>query len=171
MWRLLKRFFGGNERLRYRRNIETALALNRRGEVRRDGLTLKNVCGRLEIEWVAREIHPSDRDLRRDEKATLFVEQCLSDTEVALYRLIEQLESIDIIEVRVLAPSCEHVIIAGTVLRSELDQSKGLSPGMRPKELGLSYRLAGQQFENVDADRIMQRPVCMELFRSAAAEL
>lgn len=29
MWRLLKRFLGASERLRYRRNIETALALNR----------------------------------------------------------------------------------------------------------------------------------------------
>src|SRR5208282_2858261 len=99
---LLQRFFGASERLQYRRNIETALALNRGGEVRSDGLNLKDACCRLEIERSAREVHPCDRDLPPDEKATLFVEQCLSDTEAALYRLFEQLASIDIIDLRVL---------------------------------------------------------------------
>ncbi len=154
MWRLLRRFFGANERLRYRRNIEAALALNRRGEVRRDGLSLKNACIRLEIEWVARDIHPWDRDLPPEEKATLFVEQCLSDTEATLHRLFERLASINIVELRVLAPSREHAVIAGTVLRSELDQLRGPSPGIRLKQLGLSYRLAGNRFELLEAGRI-----------------
>jgi hypothetical protein len=142
--------FLANQRLRYRRNIETALALNRRGEVRCDGLCLKNTSNRLAIEWVARDIHPWDRELPPEEKATLFVEQCLSDTEAALHRLFEQLASIDIIELTVLAPSHEHAIIAGTVIRSELYQLKSLSPGMRLNQLGLHYRLMGSHFEALD---------------------
>src|SRR5260370_24632485 len=95
-----------------------------------------------------RDIHPSDRDLPPEEKATLFVEQCLSDTKAALHRLFEHLASIDIVELRVLARSREHAVIAGAVLRSELDQLSGLSPGMRLKHLGLCYRLTGNHFEH-----------------------
>ena len=84
MWRLLKRFFCSNERLRYQHNIEIALALNRRGEVRSDGLRLKNTSNRLTIEWSARNIHPWDRDLEPEQRAALFVEQCLDDTEAGL---------------------------------------------------------------------------------------
>jgi hypothetical protein len=156
--------------LRYRRNIETALALNRRGEVRRDGLSLKNACSRLEIEWVARDIHPWDRDLPPEEKATLFVEQCLSDTEAALHRLFEHLASIDIVELRVLAPSREHAVIAGTVLRSELDQLSGLSPGMRLKQLGLCYRLTGNHFELLDAEGVPQQDALSEAHATLANE-
>jgi hypothetical protein len=148
MWRVLKRFFA--EGSQYRRNIETALALNRRGEVRRDGLRLRSAINRLAIEWVARDIHPWDRELQPGAKATLFVEQCLSDTEDAVYRLVDRLPSIDLIDVRVLDPSCEYAIICGSVLRTEPNKSKVLSPAMRVKLLGLNYRLLGSHFEALD---------------------
>jgi hypothetical protein len=152
MWRLLMRFFCSNERLRYQHNIEIALALNRRGEVRSDGLRLKNTSNRLTIEWSARDIHPWDRDLQPEQRAALFVEQCLDDTEAGLYRLFEQSAPIDIIEVEVLAPSCEYVIIAGRVSRSELNQVRGSSPGMRLKQLGFNYRLMGSYLEALDPE-------------------
>ena len=120
MWRMLRRFW--DEGSQYRRNIETALALNRRGEVRRDGLRLRSAINRLAIEWVARDIHPWDRELQPAAKATLFVEQCFSDTEAAIYRLFDQLPSIDLIDVRVLDPWGEYTIIGGSVLRTELNK-------------------------------------------------
>jgi hypothetical protein len=145
MWRVLKRFFDVGSQ--YRRNIETALALNRRGEVRRDGLRLRSAINRLEIEWIVRDIHPWDRELQPSAKATQFVEQCLADTEDAVYRLFDRLPSIDLIDVRVFHPSREYTIISGSVLRTELNKSKVLSPAMRVKLLGLNYRLMGSHFE------------------------
>ncbi len=107
-----------------------------------------------------RDIHPSDRDLPPEEKASLFVEQCLSDTKAALHRLFEHLASIDIVELRVLARSREHAVIAGAVLRSELDQLSGLSPGMRLKHLGL--RLTGNHFELLDAEGVPRQDALSE---------
>jgi hypothetical protein len=144
----MKRFFG--EGSHYLQDIETALALNRRGEVRRDGLRLRNAINRLAIEWFARDIHPWDRELQPAAKATLFVEQCLSDTEAAIYRLFDQLPSIDLIDVRVLDPACEYTIIGGSVLRTDLNKSKVQSPAMRVKLLGLNYRLMGSHFAALD---------------------
>jgi hypothetical protein len=43
-------------------------------------------------------------------------------------------------------------IITGTVLRTDLEQLRGLRPGRRLKELGLNYRLTGQSFERAVAD-------------------
>jgi hypothetical protein len=40
------------------KGINNALSLHRRGEGRRDGLTLTQVSHRLEIEWRTRDIHP-----------------------------------------------------------------------------------------------------------------
>ncbi len=157
MWRSLKRFLCNTERRRFLRNIHTALALNLRHEVRPDGLCLRSVCNRLEVEWWARNVHPWDRDLPADQKATLFVEQCLSDTDAAISRLFNRLPSVDVIEFRVLARSSERTIIAGTALRREFEQLTISSPGMRLKQLGLSYRLAGHDFEILEAGRIPRR--------------
>jgi hypothetical protein len=156
MWRSLKRFLRNTERRRFLRNIHTALALNLRHEVRTDGLCLRSVCNWLEVEWWARSVHPWDRVLPADQKATLFVEQCLSDTDAVISRLFDQLPSVDVIELRVLASS-ERTIIAGTALRREFEQLTISSPGMRLKQLGLSYRLAGHHFEALEAGRIPRR--------------
>lgn len=67
-------------RVRIRRRVIKALALNQRGEARRDGLALNYFRDRLEIEWQARNIHPWDRDLPPARVARLFAEQCLDDT-------------------------------------------------------------------------------------------
>jgi hypothetical protein len=68
----------------------------------------------------------------------------------AIYRLFDRSPSIDLIDVRVLDPSCEYTIIGGCVLRTELNKSKVLSPAMQVKLLGLNYRLLGSHFEALD---------------------
>lgn len=134
---------------RYRRGIEHALALNLRGEVREDGLTLSRVLSRLEIEWYARDIHPwdRDRDLSWEDRAYKFVQQCLSDTEAAISRLFARLPQLDTIDVRVLEPKSQRLIIAGTVSRSELEKNESLSVGMRLMLSGITFRLSGWNFD------------------------
>jgi hypothetical protein len=135
--------------IRYRRGIEHALALNLRGEVREDGLSLSRVLNRLEIEWYARDIHPwdRDRDLPPEDRAYLVVQQCLSDTEAAISRLFENLPQVDVIEARVLEPKSKIPIIAGTVCRSGFERNDGLSVGMRLMLSGVTFRLSGWYFD------------------------
>jgi hypothetical protein len=80
-----------------RQQIENALALQRRGEVRGDGLTLTQVSHHLEIEWRAREIHPWDRVSESEERELLFSEQSVADTDAALSRLFDKLPELDVI--------------------------------------------------------------------------
>jgi hypothetical protein len=138
--------------LRYGRGIEQALALNLRDEVRGDGLALSRALSRLEIEWYARDIHPWDRErgLSPEEKAYLFVQQCLRDTEAAISRLFERLPQVDIIEARVLEPKSKMPIIAGTVSRSGLEKNDQLSAGMRLMLSGVTFRLSGWSFDALD---------------------
>src|SRR5579864_776789 len=73
---------------RYKHDIERALALHLRGEVRSDGLNPTSLATHLEIEWRARDIHPWDRGLLSPaQRAAAFVKQSLADTEAAIYRL------------------------------------------------------------------------------------
>jgi len=120
-----------------------ALALYRRGEARNDGLTLDHVCSRLEITWLARNIHPWDRDCPRAESETLFAEQALADTEAAVWRIFESLPHIDVIELSVLEPTSGALIATGAVHRSASNAARSplLSVGMRLRELGITYRL------------------------------
>lgn len=90
-----------------RQGTKNALALHRRGEVRRDGLTLVQASHRLEIEWRARDIHPCDRGCKGAEYELEFTEQSLADTEAALSRLFKELPEIDVIEFRVIHPMYE----------------------------------------------------------------
>jgi hypothetical protein len=133
--------------LRYRRGIERALALHLRDEVRSDGLNLKKLTNRLEIEWCARDIHPWDRHEPPDQRAWLFVRQCLTDTDAAVTRLFQELPQVDTIALSVLEPHSESVILAGTVDRDEVEPDAGLSVGMRLWRRGIKYHSDGFQFE------------------------
>jgi hypothetical protein len=142
--------------LGYRRRIERALALHLRGEVRRDGLELVRWCNRLEVQWRARDIHPWDSDLPVDRRANLFVEQSMEDTEAAIFRLFEAFPQVDVIDIRVLGPTAESLMIAGTVCRADLDISHSMpSVRMRLRRLGVSYHFAESLLSPVDshADR------------------
>jgi len=128
----------------YHRRIRRALALNLRGEARRDGLTVDKMSSRLEIRWRARDIHPWDRHLSTHEREVLFAEQALADTEAAVVRLFEKLPQIDVIDLSVVEPASEILIAAGTVHRSDLNAPRPrlLSVGMRLREVGITYCFA-----------------------------
>jgi hypothetical protein len=139
---------------RYQRNIQRALALHLRGEVRRDGLKPVNSTTHLEIEWRARGIHPWDRGLLSPtQRATAFVEQSLADTEAAIYRLFEALPQVDVIDLRVFDHTSETLIISGTVTRPVTSaRDEKLSIGMRLRYLGITYHSAGSLFEALEGD-------------------
>lgn len=149
MWRLLANLTKRLDALRYRRGIERALALHLRDEVRSDGLTLKKLTNRLEIEWSARDIHPWDRNDLPEEKASLFVRQCLADADAAITRLFRELPQVDTIALTVLEPHSESVIMAGTVDRDVVEPDAGLSVGMRLWQQGIKYHSDGFQFESL----------------------
>ncbi len=132
---------------RLRRRVIKALALNQRGEVRPDGLSLNHFQGRLIIEWRAREVHPWDRDLPALRTAQLFAEQCLDDTNAALERLFSDLPEIDVIEFKVMHPISGAPILSGSVARFAARTVRAHSSAMRLKELGVVYRLQNWHFE------------------------
>lgn len=155
MLHILKTLSRKLEGYRYKHNIERALALHLRGEVRRDGLNPTVSTTHLEIEWRARDIHPWDRGLLPPaQRAAAFVKQSLADTEAAIYRLFEALPQVDVISLRVFDQTSENVIISGTVSRpAPSAQDKKLSIGMRLMYLGLTYHSAGSLFEPLEDHR------------------
>ncbi|MGA2889824.1 MAG: hypothetical protein ABSE51_17385 [Terracidiphilus sp.] len=137
---------------RFRRSIKNALALNLRNEVRPDGLALSKVFSRLEIEWYARDIHPWDRDrnISQEDRALMFEQQCLRDTEAAISRLFERLPQVDTIELRVLEFQSKLPIITATVTRSSLETSETLSVGMRLLLSGAKLFLSDWQYATLE---------------------
>lgn len=147
MWRRLENLIQRLDTLRYRRGIERALALHLRGEVRNDGLKLKKLSNRLEIEWQARDVHPWDRDDPPDRKASILVRQSLADTEAAITRLFQTLPTVDVIALTVREHNSERLIMAGTVHRSDAEPAAELSAGMRLWQRGVRYHSDGWFFE------------------------
>jgi hypothetical protein len=137
---------------RYQHDIERALALHMRGEVRSDGLDPINLTTQLLIEWRARDVHPWDRDLLSPaRRAAAFVQQSLADTKAAIHRLFDVLPQVDVIALRVLDQTSEAVIISGTVSRRAASaRDESLSIGMRLLYLGLTYHSAGSLFEPLE---------------------
>ena len=149
MIRAVKRFLNYLTQQRLRRKVIGALEVNRRAGVRNDGLSLKRMSNRLEVEWQARGIHPWDLGLPPEREAQKFVEQCLEDVDAALSRLFETLPDTDEIELRVLDPTSAKPIVAGTVTRAQAVTASAGSVGMKLNSLGLVYRLANWQFESL----------------------
>ncbi len=152
MWQVVANVIRKLDTLKYLQEIERALALNRRAEVRRDGLKLSKVSSSLEIEWYARDIHPWDRHDQPERRATLFVRQCLDDTDAAITRLFEALPQVDVIAVRVLERTTEEIILAGIVHRSSAAPDSALSAGMRLWQRGIMYHSDGWQFEPLESN-------------------
>jgi hypothetical protein len=147
MWRRLENLIQRVDALRYRRGIERALALHLRGEVRNDGLKLRKLSNRLEIEWQARDVHPWDRDDPPDKKSLRLVQQSLTDTEAAIARLFRTLPQVDVIALTVREYNSEKLIMAGTVDRSEAEPDAELSAGMRLWRRGVKYHSDGWVLE------------------------
>ena len=127
--------------------VRRALALRPRGAIPNDVLILNNLIlsGRcLKLAWLARDIHPWNRDLPLTEQAELFSEQVLQDTDVALIRLFQGLAEIEQIEFQVLKPdSFGDVTLAGVVDRERvLAPERQLSLRMRLLNLGVNYQTA-----------------------------
>jgi hypothetical protein len=140
MWQVIEPIFRQFETWRYRRNVRRALALHSRGEVRPDGLVPVKIRNRLEIRWRARDIHPWDAGVPEEQRAELLHEQLVSDTEAAIVRLFEALPQIDRIDLQVLAPEGDTVLLAGAVHRSALETVRSLrSVRMRLRQLGVDF--------------------------------
>jgi hypothetical protein len=139
--------FARLQRWRSHRRIASALALNRRGELRPDGLSLGHFHKRLEIEWRARDVHPWVRDAPESQMPKLFAEQCLKDTSTAIEQLFYRLPEIDFINFRVIDPNSSALILQGSIGRKEAEAATDASPGMRLKNLGTTYRLSNWRFE------------------------
>jgi hypothetical protein len=146
--RFLSRVAEARERRRLQGRIRRALKLGARGALAGDHLALKRVSSQLQVEWCARDVHPWDRHLPVDRRTAVFVEQCLSDTVLAIERIFEGLAEVDVIGIRVVEPqSSENTILAGTVSRADLDAiHEHRSPGMRLKLLGIKYQVGEAGF-------------------------
>jgi hypothetical protein len=141
------RFFARLERWWSHRRIASALALNKRGELRSDGLSPVHFHHRLEIEWRARDVHPWDRGAPQSQMDKLFAQQCLKDTSTAIEQLFCRLPEVEFIDFRVLDPTSSAPILQGSIDRKEAEAATGDSPGMRLKKLGATYRLSNWRFE------------------------
>jgi hypothetical protein len=150
---VVRMLLGKLDGFRYDNDVNRALALHQRGEVRRDGLEPVNVTTQLQIDWRARDIHPWDRGLLSPtQRATAFVEQSLADTEAVINRLFEALPQVDSIALKVLDWDSENVILSGIVERPASAPDLSLSVGMRLRYLGVTYHSAGSQFEVLEPD-------------------
>ena len=158
MWPVVEIVLHRLEKTIHRHNIERALALHRRGEVRSDGLKAVRTSNHLEIEWTARKIHPWDRGQSRD-GGFAFFDQTLADTDAAAARLFEALPLVDAITLRVFDPVSGAAIIAGTVYRSAISEVTGnVSVRMRLNRWGLKFRSTGFCLEPLETDGIPGPP-------------
>ena len=135
----------------YWRKVERALALNQRGEVRSDGLQMTSAKTTLRIDWLARAIHPWDRDLPPERAERLFSQQCLDDANAAISRLFAEIPVLDSIEVRVRRDISRPPILVGTVYRRDsLTTNDYASTGMRLRAIGLSFRMSNLCLEEFE---------------------
>jgi hypothetical protein len=133
------------------RKVQRALALNQRGEVRSDGLEMTAAKTTLRIDWIAREIHPWDRDLPAETAERLFSQQCLDDANAAITRLFAEIPVLDSIEVRVRRDISRPPILEGTVYRLDSISSNDFaSTGMRLRAIGLRFRMSNLCLEEVE---------------------
>jgi len=131
----------------FRWKLVRALALHRRGEVRRDGLRATSASTTLRIEWLARDIHPWNRHLPDDEVERLFTQQCLDDTDAAIARIFQEIPVLDTIEVCVRRRASGPPLLAGTVQRNSLEMNADASVGMRLRGLGVRFRMNNLRLE------------------------
>ena len=93
----------------------------------------------MRVTWVARSIHPWDRDLPTIDQDEAFAAQCLEDVDTAITRLFERFDVIESLDVVVLHPVSGTSILTGCVVRDEFVGAKRLSIAMRLKMAGLTY--------------------------------
>jgi len=149
--RIVSRFSNFYKAHVFWRKIDRALALHQRGEVRSDGLQLISAQAILRIEWLARSIHPWDRDLPTSVIERLFAEQCLADTDAAINRLFAEVPILNTIEICVRRDSSRPPILKGTVHRELLTTRVQGPIGMRLRTIGIGFRLHDLCLEEIEA--------------------
>jgi len=137
---------------RFRRMVTKALAVGSRGFIANDVLLLSKLSTQVQVEWRTRDVHPWDRNVPPDQRADLFREQTLHDTDAAILRFFQLLPDLDAIEIRVLEPHAPNrLILAGAVARRDAMATRSLSsPGMRLKTMGIKFRTNGGHLEPLD---------------------
>jgi hypothetical protein len=148
--RIVGRISDANTGRFFWRKVDRALALHQRGEARSDGLKLISGKTTLIVEWIAREIHPWDRDVSAEKAEQLFSEQCLNDTNAAIARLFKELPVLDTIELSVRRRVGQPPLLTGVVHRSSLRESNHYSIGMRLRSLGVTFRMNNLCLETSD---------------------
>jgi hypothetical protein len=86
-----------------------------------------------------------------EQKVSAFNEQLLSETEAAVGNLFDSLPQLDFVEINVLEPGCNKVLLAGTISRSDLQhvrRSSLQSIRMRLLQLGVHW----ESGENIRLD-------------------
>jgi hypothetical protein len=161
MWSLLRKLRPNRKRFRVGKALCNALALQRRGEARPDGLSSFSFSVRLTVNWRARDLHPWDRDMPEERRAPRFVEQTLDDTEAAVERIFKAFSEVNTLEVNVFEkdPASDRVIMSGVIRRSDLGLCSSSSIGMRLRMLGIHYRLAEQYFAPIAIGKTEPKPV------------
>jgi len=157
---LLRKVRAGWKLRRLRSLLDGALALNRRGEIRTDGLSLVNYSMKLTVSWRARDIHPWDRDLPDERIASRLVDQLMHDAEDAVERIFQAFPEANALDLSVFEcdPESNRVIMSGLVMRSDLGRSTAASIGMRLRMLGINYRLVNQGFEAIATGQLPLQP-------------
>src|SRR5579863_938558 len=115
---LIRRWKGGATS----KSAGDALALNRRGEARRDGLDLISASQSLDVAWTARHLHPWDRTRSSVEQDRLFIEQCYADTDAALQRLFSEFPEVDLIRFHVFLPCSDDELLGVSLARSRVTE-------------------------------------------------
>jgi hypothetical protein len=121
--------------------IHRAMALHWRGEVRSDGLRLTAARTVLQIEWLARDLHPWDRDLPRARAQREFSAQCFDDTDAALTRLFNEIPVLDAIQVCIRREAADAPLLTGTVEREDFERNDPSPAAMKLRRFGLKFRM------------------------------
>jgi hypothetical protein len=86
-------------------------------------------------------VHPWDFCLLTGEKESAFLGQLMEDAEGALMRLFERLPEVDEIDLAVIDPQADNVLLSGTVQRSALARPCDHTPSVRMRLAFLGVRL------------------------------
>jgi hypothetical protein len=150
--------YSGDSHLYVIAQVRKVLALKRHRQGRSDGLRLKRLKTisqaektTLHVEWIARAIHPWDRNRPPQSLQKLYTQQSLEDAQTAIHNLFDEIADVEAIAVRVFSSASEPPVMAGIVRREDLRRSIYDSPGMNLKTLGVSFNLNDWRLEPLAA--------------------
>ena len=131
--------------------VKKVLALKSHRQGRVDGLELKGLKTTLQVEWIAREVHPWDRNRPPMSVQKLYTLQCLQDTHTAIEGLFNEIPEVEALDIRIFSAPSQSVVIAGLVHREDLTHAVFDSPAMNLKTLGVSFRMSNWRLEPLAA--------------------